>query len=56
MTTITLPNGNQFNLIQLPTSPGLSQFSMTMIDSVAVVPSPYPALFVKTRQKALLAI
>jgi hypothetical protein len=41
MTTITLPNGNQFNLIQLPTSPGLSQFSMTMIDSVAVVPSPY---------------
>jgi hypothetical protein len=39
--TITLPNGNVYTLIPLPAYPGLSQFSLTMIDSVAVVPSPY---------------
>ena len=39
--TITLPNGNAYTLVSLPTAPGLAQFSLTMIDSVAVVPSPY---------------
>lgn len=39
--TITLPLGNVYTLIPLPAYPGLSQFSLTMIDAVAVVPSPY---------------
>lgn len=39
--TITLPNGNTYTLIALPSCPGLSEFELTMNDEVAVVSSPY---------------
>lgn len=40
-TQITLPNGNTYTLVTIPTYPGLSQLSVTMEDSVANVGSPY---------------
>jgi hypothetical protein len=38
---ITLPNGNVYALIAMPSYPGFAQFSLTQTDSVAVVSSPF---------------
>ena len=40
---------NTYTLIPLPTYPGLSEISLTMNDSVAVVPSPYVPSQVQTQ-------
>ena len=40
-TQITLPNGNVFTLIPLPTSPGVADYSLTRKNSVAYVASPF---------------
>jgi hypothetical protein len=39
--TITLPSGSTYTLVQLPSYPGLSQWSIALIDSVAQVQSPF---------------
>lgn len=39
--TITLPNGSAFTFIQIPESPGVTDYSLTRKNSVAYVASPF---------------
>jgi hypothetical protein len=38
---ITLPNGSTFTLIQMPSSPGVTDFNLLRKNNVAYVPSPF---------------
>lgn len=49
MATITL-GSNTYNLVTLPASPGIADIVITMMDSIAVVPSPFVPSQVQTQQ------
>jgi len=46
---ITLPSGNEYTLITLPSYPGVSDLSVTFDDTVANVASPYVPAFNQTQ-------
>jgi hypothetical protein len=49
MTTITI-NGNSYNLVTMPSSPGFTDIAVDMIDTVATVVSPFVPSQVQTQQ------
>ncbi len=49
MSTITL-SGNTYNLVTLPSSPGLSEVSFGMEDAIAIIESPYVPSQIQAQQ------